>query len=110
MQMPSTDSSHISARQNRQMVRGRAPPISELVSTIIANDRTMLIVHAIRLGLADTHCGGWPLVSRRDAMPTGLRWMPAVMRTRNSPKKKAVTLWMGANTFSQFAKANTMAH
>ena len=91
------------------MVRGRAPRISELVITIIANDRTMPIVHANRLGLADTHCAGWPLVSRRDTMPTGLRWMPAVMRMRNSMKKKVVTIWIGANTFSQFAKANTIA-
>ncbi len=66
-----------------------------LVMTVIASDMARPIVHANRLGFAETHSGGRPIVIARATTPTGLYRRPTVTRTRNSTEKNAVTTCSG---------------
>ena len=103
MQIPRTDSDHISTRQIRQMVSGSVPRMPLFVMTIIENDSTRPSDQAKRFGLAETQSGGWRLMSARATKPMGLYLSPTVTRIRNSKKKKVVTTWMGTYSFAKYA-------
>ena len=61
----------------------------------IAKDMPRPSVQANRLGLAETHSGGWRSVIARAMMPIGLYRRPAVSRMRNSTKNRVEATWSG---------------